>query len=157
MKKVTLKTNDILNAFNVISTAKYTKLDDADKVKVWKIARALKPVADKFNDDRDDAAKTHLPTEDFEERRQKAQQYQMMLSDKNADMTQAPMSPSQFWKFYEDNAKYNKLVEDCLSDVGKKEVEVEFEPLSEEAFGKLMSSNDWVMEQARALGDIICE
>ena len=62
MKKVTLKTNDILNAFNVISNAKYTKLDDADKVKVWKIARALKPVADKFNDDRDDAAKTHLPT-----------------------------------------------------------------------------------------------
>ena len=76
MKKVKLTTEKVLDAFNVVSTAKYGKLDDQDKVRVWKIARALKPVADKFADDRDDAAKKLMPTEDFEERRAKAQQYQ---------------------------------------------------------------------------------
>ena len=157
MKKVKLTTEKVLEAFNVVSTAKYGKLDDQDKVRVWKIARALKPVADKFADDRDDAAKKLLPTEDFEERRAKAQQYQSMLSDKQADMTQAPMTPTEFWKFFNENMAYTKTVNDALADFGKKEVEVEFEPLSEEAFGKLMASNDWTFEFALKLSEIICE
>ena len=75
MKKLTLTTEKVLAAFNVLSTAKYSKLDDADKIKVWKITRAMKPVADKFADDRDDAARKLMPTEDFEDRRIKAQKY----------------------------------------------------------------------------------
>lgn len=157
MKKVKLTTEKVLNAFNVVSAAKYAKLDDQDKVRVWKIARALKPVADKFADDRDDAAKKLLPTEDFEERRAKAQQYQAMLGDKQADMTQAPMTPAEFWRFFNENMAYTKTVNDALDDFGKKEVEVEFEPLSEEAFGKLMASNDWTFDFALKLGEIICE
>jgi len=157
MKKVTLTTEKVLDAFNVVSTAKYSKLDDADKVKVWKVARALKPVADKFADDRDDAAKKLLPTEDFEERRAKAQQYQAMLGDKQADMTEAPITPNEFWKFFNENIAYNKTLNDALADFGKKEVEIEFEPLSEEAFGKLMASNDWTFDFALKLSDIICE
>ena len=156
MKKVTLTTEKVLAAYNVISTAKYSKLDDANKVKVWKIARAMKPVADKFADDRDDAAKKLMPTEDFEERRVKAQQYQAMLGDKQADMTQAPMTPTEFWKFIEESNGYNKLLADALNDFGKKEVKVSFEPISEEAFGKLMTSNDWTFEFALKLGEIIC-
>ena len=157
MKKVKLTTEKVLEAFNVVSTAKYGKLDDQDKVRVWKIARALKPTADKFADDRDDAAKKLLPTEDFEERRAKAQQYQAMLGDKQADMTQAPMTPAEFWKFIEASNSYNKLLADALGEFGKKEVEVEFEPLSEEAFGKLMASNDWTFDFALKLSEIICE
>lgn len=157
MKKVKLTTEKVLEAFNVVSTAKYAKLDDQEKVRVWKIARALKPVADKFADDRDDAARKLLPSEDFEERRAKAQQYQAMLGDRQADMTQAPMTPGEFWKFYNDNMAYTKTVNDALADFGKKEVEVEFEPLSEEAFGKLMSSNDWTFDFALKLSEIICE
>ena len=157
MKKVKLTTEKVLEAFNVVSTAKYAKLDDQDKVRVWKIARALKPVADKFADDRDDASKKLMPTEDFEERRAKAQQYQSMLSDKQADMTQAPMTPTEFWKFFNENFAYNKLLNEALAEFGKKEVEVEFEPLSEETFGKLMSSNDWTFDFALRLSEIICE
>lgn len=157
MKKLTLTTEKVLAAFNVLTSAKYSKLDDADKVKVWKIGRALKPVADKFTDDRDDAAKKLLPTEDFEERRVKAQQYQAMLGDKQADMAQAPMTPSEFWKFFNENIAYNKTLNDALKDIGKKEVDVEFEPLSEDAFGMLMASNDWNMAQVVALDGIVTE
>ena len=156
MKKLTLTTEKVLAAFNVINTAKYSKLDDADKVKVWKIARALKPVADKFSDERDDAAKKLMPSEDFEERSAKAQQYQAMLGDKNADMGEAQMTPTEFWKFIEENNGYTKLMNNALKEFGKKEVEVEFEPLSEEAYGKLMASNDWTFDFALKLSEIIC-
>lgn len=157
MKKIKLTTEKVLEAFGIISTAKYGKMDDADKIKVWKIARKMKPVADKFADDRDDAAKKLLPTEDFEERRVKAQQYQAMLGDKNADMTQAPMTPTEFWKFVDESNGYNKLLEEALKDFGKNEVELEFEPISEDAFGKLMASNDWNMAQVVALDGIVTE
>lgn len=157
MKKLSLTTEKVLAAFNVLSTAKYGKLDDADKIKVWKITRAMKPVADKFADDRDDAAKKLMPSEDFEDRRIKAQKYQAMLGDKSADMGEAPMTPTEFWKFIEESNGYNKLLADALNDFGSKEVEVEIETLSEDAFGKLMASNDWNMAQVVALDGIVTE
>ena len=55
MKK-TVKTSEILSVYNIISTAKYGKLSDEDKVKVWKITRKMKPVATKFDEDSKDAA-----------------------------------------------------------------------------------------------------
>ena len=36
-----------------------------------------------------------------------------------------------------------------------KEVTLDFEPISEDAFTKLMNSNDWTMAQALAVGEII--
>ena len=57
----TLKTEKVLSAYQVLSTAKYGKLDDADKIKVWKIARQMKPVAEKFEDDSKSAAEAMKP------------------------------------------------------------------------------------------------
>jgi len=44
-----------------------------------------------------------------------------------------------------------------VKDFADKEVELEIEPLTEDAFAKLMASNEWTMEQAVVLGDIVCE
>ena len=41
--------------------------------------------------------------------------------------------------------------------VADKVVDLEFEPLSEEAFGKLMASNDWTIEKAMTIGALIVE
>ena len=75
MKK-TVKTSEILSTFNVLSNAKYGKMEDSDKIKVWKICRKLKPIATKFDEDTKDAAEKMKPTEDFDERLSKAQQYE---------------------------------------------------------------------------------
>ena len=69
MKK-SIKTSEILGVYNIISNAKYGKMSDDDKVKVWKIARKLKPVAVKFEDDSKDAAEKMKPAKDFDERLQ---------------------------------------------------------------------------------------
>lgn len=157
MKKVTLTTEKVLAAYNVISTAKYSKLDDADKVKVWKFTRALKPIAEKFDDDSKDAAEKMKPSEDFDERLTKAQEFERMQRDENADMAKAPIGAAEYGKFITEFRAYQKLVNDTIKDFAEKEVELEFDALTEDAFGKLMASNEWNMAQVTALGDIICE
>jgi len=158
MKK-TIKTNDILNAYNVLNSAKYGSMEDADKIKVWKIARALKPVATKFDEDSKDAAEKLKPEIDggFDETLQKAQEYERMIRDTKADMTKLPMGAAEYDAFIKEFKKYNKLVGDAVKDFAEKEVKVDFEPLSEDAFGKLMASNDWNMAQVVALSEIVCE
>jgi len=157
MEKQTIKTEKVLAAYRVISTAKYSKMDDGDKVKAWKIARILKPVADKFEDDSKDAAEKFKPSEDFDERLANAQEYERMRRDENADMTKAKMGAAEYGKFVEEFNAYKKLMDDAIKEFADKDVEVEFEKLSEEAFGKLMASNEWTMEQAMVLGDIITD
>ena len=153
MKK-TIKTERVLTAFRVLNTAKYTKMSDEDKIKVWKIARALKPVADKFEDDSKDAAEKFKPTEDFAERLQKAQEFERMRNA-GEDMANAPMGAAEYGEFLKEFQKYNQTVGEAVKEFAEKEVEVEFDVLTEEAFGKLMASNEWEMAQTLEIGQII--
>lgn len=154
MKKMTLKTDKVLKAYNIISQAKYTKLDDADKIKVWKIARALKPVATKYDEDTKDAAEKLKP-EGFDESLRKAQEYERIAKDKDANASGLEMGAAEYGKFIGELQKYNRLVNDAVREFADKEVELTFDALSEEAFTKLMNSNDWTMAQALAVGEII--
>ena len=156
MKKVKLSTKKILEAYNVLSQAKYSKLDDADKIKVWKITRALKPVAEKFDEDSKDAAEKMKP-EGYDEILPKAQEYERMMKDSEMDASKLPIGAAEYQKFVEEFKAYNKLVGDSISDFAKKEVEVEVEQLSEDAFGKLMASNDWNMAQVGVLDGVVTE
>jgi hypothetical protein len=156
MTKKTIKTDKVLSAFRVLNTAKYSKMEDEDKIKVWKIARALKPVADKFDEDSKDAAEKFKPSEDFANNLQKAQEYERMRNAGD-DMTKAPMGAAEYGEFINEFQKYNKLVTDAIKEFAEKEVEVEFEPLSDAAFGKLMASNEWEMSQVMEIGQIVLE
>ena len=157
MKKLTLTTEKVLAAFNVLSSAKYSKLDDADKIKVWKITRKLKPVAEKFDEDSKDAAEKMKPSEDFDERLAKAQEYERTIKQTDFDASKLPMGAAEYGKFIEEFKAYKKLVDDTIRDFAKKDVEVEIETISEDAFVKLMVSNDWNMAQVVAIDGIVAE
>lgn len=152
-KKV--KTSEILKVYNVIGSAKYGKMSDEDKVKVWKIARKLKPFATKFDEDTKDAAEKMKPAEDFDEKLQKAQEYERLRQ--KGEPTIDIMTTPEYEKFLSTFKDYQKLVDKAVQEFADKEVKVDFEPINEEAFGKLMASNDWTMEQVATLGDFICE
>ena len=157
MKTLTLNTEKVQAAYRTLSTAKYSKMEDADKIKVWKIARALKPVATKFEEDSQDAAEKMKPSEDFDDQLQKAQEYERITRQPDFDAQKLPMGVAEYNAFLEKFHAYNRLVNDAVKDFASKEVELEYDALSEDAFGKLMSSNEWTMEQVTMLGDIICE
>lgn len=152
--KMTIETKRLYEAFSVLNTAKYTKLEESDKIKVWKIARALKPVATKFEDDNRDAAEKMKP-ERFDENLENAQEYEKAMKDANVDASSLKMGAAEYNKFISELKAYNELVGKTIEEYANKKVKVEFEPLSEDAFGKLMASNDWTMEQVIQLGIII--
>lgn len=151
-----IKTEKVLAAYRVLSTAKYGKMSDDDKVKVWKIARAMKPFATQFEDDSKDAAEKFKPTEDFTDMLQKAQEFERMRNA-GEDMSKAPMGAAEYNQFLKEFQKYNQLVGDAVKEFADKEVTLTFDGLSEDAFGKLMSSNDWTVEQAMEIGQIVLE
>lgn len=151
-----MKTEDVLKAYQVISTAKYSKLDDADKIKVWKIARSMKPIAEKFREDSEDAQEKMKPNDDFDEQLMKAQEYEREIRKPDCDASKLPMGAAQYQEFVDEFKAYQRLVNDTIKDFAEKEVEVSFDPISEDAFGKLMASNDWTLEQVATLGEIIC-
>jgi len=154
MKK-TVKTSEILSVYNIISNAKYGKMSDDDKVKTWKIARKLKPVAVKFEDDSKDAAEKMKPAKDFDERLQKAQEYER--AKQQGKETAEIMRDADYENFIKDFKEYQKLVDKAIREFADKEVEVEFDAVSEEAFGKMMASNEWNVSQAMVLGEFVCE
>ena len=57
-------------------------------------------------------------------------------------------------KYFSD---YNSRVENCVKEEAEKEVELTFDKLNEEAFGKLVASNDWTCGQIMALSDAVAE
>ena len=65
------------------------------------------------------------------------------------------MGAAEYQEFLKEFREYNKLVGDAVKEFADKEVELELEGISEEVFGKLMASNDWTMEQAVLLSDVI--
>lgn len=158
MKK-TLLISKVLPVYSVLSQAKYGQMNDADKIKAWKIARAMKPIADQYDDTAKDAAEKFKPTvEDFEQKLEKSQMVQQMLRMPNADIKTMPMGIAEYNQFMTEVMNpYNRLVAKALDEVSKKEVTLEYDGLSEAAFEKLMSSNDWTFEQAVKLSELMVE
>lgn len=150
-----MKTEKLYGAYMVLSQAKYGKLSDEEKIKVWKIARALKPVAAKFEEDSKDASEKLQPYEGFADDLQKANEYQAKIKNANLDAKTLPMGPAEYQEFMNKFSKYQKTVNDALKEFAQKEVKVSFEPISEETLQKLMNSNDWTFGQVTSLGEVI--
>ena len=152
MKKVTIKTEKVLQVFQILKDAKYSKMSDDDKIKLWKIARAMKPVATKFEEDSKDAAEKLKP-EGLDVTLEKAKDYEQKKQKGDADL---PMTEAEYLEFINgDWQKFNKLVAKAVKEFADAEVELEIDPLSEEALQKLMSSNDWKMEQVMTVGEFL--
>ena len=143
-----IKVNDVKNLYNILKGAKYSKLDDSDKIKVWKITRVLKPITEQLDEDIKDATTSLVPYENFFADYQKAQAYEKNRENSN-------MSDEEYKAFIVEFIKYNKLINDTIKDLSEKEVEVSFDSLDEQGFSKLMASNDWTLEQVMQLETII--
>jgi hypothetical protein len=62
-----------------------------------------------------------------------------------------PITEEEFTKIAHEWNNYNKILDKALKDAAEEKVTIEIEPISEEAFGKLMASNDWSFEQVNKL------
>lgn len=154
-----IKTENVHQLYNITKTASYNKLDDGDKVKFFKIVRVIKEVSEKFDDIYKDALDKFKPTDDtFNKQFENAQKYEQYIRLPFVKESDLPITTSEYIRFIDKiMSTYNKLVKDATKEDSDKEVTLTFDGLSEEAFGKLMASNEWTMEQALELGLLIVE
>lgn len=154
MKKVKMATIDVAKAYAVIREGKLTNLDAEDKIKVWKTALALKPIADKYNDDSEDAREKMKP-ENYDDDLMKAQEFERMSRTPNADMTALQMGPAEYNEFINRNVTYQRIVNDAMKDFAKKEVEIDVEQVSLDTLMSLQKQNGWTVEQMMAVAFIV--
>lgn len=143
MAKKTVKTQDVVNGYAILKTVKIGKLDKADQFKVFRNARALKPVATAFDDFVTDA-RERLKPEGFDEIVEKSQRFKTLSDEERADVNVAIM-------------KHNKEVEDCVRAEAEKEVEIEVpEGLGESALSTIATENNLDVQSMMLLMDL-CE
>ena len=100
MKK-TVKTADVIRAYKVLVGARYQRLEDADKIRVWKVFKSLKPVAVRFEEDRADAMRV-LADEGLMEALPRAQEYERL---KASNAESLPMTEEEYKGFVDRYAK----------------------------------------------------
>ena len=154
----TVKTKEVLVAWQVLGQAKYDKLDSDQKVHVFHIGQQLKPIATAFSDYSADAAEKMQPSADFQERWDKAKVYETMTANPKADMEQLPMGPAEYKEFMvKEYFPFDRLWKKAIKDEGDKEVELKFEPISEEVLFALADANKWNVDQTTAVAAIVCK
>jgi hypothetical protein len=155
-KKV--KTKEVLVAWQVLGQAKYDKLDSDQKVRVFHIGQMLKPIATAFSDYSADAAEKMQPSADFQERWDKAKVYETMTANPKADMEQLPMGPAEYKEFMvKEYFPFDRLWKKAIKDEGDKEVELKFDPISEEVLFALADANKWNVDQTTAVATVVCK
>lgn len=154
MEKRSFTTKQLTECWMVLGAAKYGKLSDADKIKVWRLTRQLKPIATKYMEDVKDAQEKLSPDDGFFDEMRKAQQYEVAMQRGGGDL---PMNADEHKKFIDKKKTLDKLIEDALKDIADKQLEISFEPIGEETFAQLMSSNEWNLDQAIAVSEVIVD
>jgi hypothetical protein len=155
-KKV--KTKEVLVAWQVLGQAKYDKLDSDQKVHVFHIGQQLKPIATAFSDYSADAAEKMQPSADFQERWDKAKVYETMTANPKADMEQLPMGPAEYKEFMvKEYFPFDRLWKKAIKDEGDKEVDLKFDPISEEVLFALADANKWNVDQTTAVAAVVCK
>lgn len=131
------KTDNVVAAFRLINTAKISKMEDTEKFDFIKTVKHLKKVGTDFDDFLKDAQE-RLKPENFDKIAAKYQSKEELTADEMATLN-----------------KYNKDVADCVQGELDKEVELDFEPLSEEALGRFIASNDFTVADIITISDVI--
>lgn len=142
-----MKTIDIVKAYRIINDAKLTKMEDADKFKVIKATRQLKPVAASF-DEFVKEAQERLKPDGWDDMQKKARKWQ----EDGDKSTLAVEERREINRYFTD---YNAKVEECVKEEAEKEHELTYERLSEEAFGKFVASNDYDVRTIIELENIL--
>lgn len=132
-----VKVNDAVTAYRLINPAKLTKMETEERFAVILATRQLKKVATDFDELVKDAQEKLKP-EGFDAIVEKVQGKKELTSSEQETLN-----------------KYNKDVTDCVQTELDKEVEFDFNPLSEDALGRFVESNDFSVSEIMLIGDVI--
>lgn len=134
-----MKVKSIVEAYKLLGNAKSTNLDDADKGKILKARKAMRPIADEFEAFLKDTQEMFKP-EGWEETQKKLAQWQQ-------EGEKTTLSEEERIAINKALIGYQSAIDKAVKTELDKEVEIEIEKLSEGSDIKLMSANDWTPNQ----------
>lgn len=118
----------IVKAYAKLGDVKVTTLEDKEVMKVIRMRKAMRPVSEEFNAFLEDV-KSKFKPEGFEDVVRKAQEGWDKMTDAEKKAANELVTG------------YNRKVEESVKPEAEKEVEIEFEPLSDDSLSKLMKEN----------------
>lgn len=142
-----MKTKQVVEVYNTLNSAKLSKMDDKDKFLVIKAMRQLKPVFTAYEEFVKDAQEK-LKGDDFEDVQTKARKWQ-----EEGENTSLTIEERRNINIYLND--YSNKVNECLKEEVEKDNELTYEKISEEAFGKLIASNDFDVKTIMNLQDAL--
>lgn len=146
-----MKTKEIAQSYLILKGAKLTKMDDEDKFKIIKAMREMRPIVDKYTTDEKEAIEK-LEDEEYKEMLEKADKHNNALKgDEKSDI----LPPPELKKLQDYFTKTEELKNNCLRELQEEDHDLKFDKLSEEAFGKLIASNDFTVEQMLILEEVL--
>lgn len=145
-------TGKVSEAYTLLDSAKYSKMESKERIALIKAMRAMKKVAEDFNGFRQDAVKRLMP-DNFEDIANRINEFNAMSQQERVAAVEKP----EYADALRANAKFNADVESCIAEETAKEIELAFEPLAADAFVNLLDSNpEWTAGQAMLAEDMLC-
>ena len=142
-----MKKKDVVSAYGSLNSAKLSKMEDNAKFKVIKALRQIKKVNSEYEDFLKDAQEK-LKGDDFESMKEKVQKWQ-----EEGEKSNLPMSERiAINKFF---TEYNNSVSKCMKEEEEKEVDLDYEKLTEDEFKAFVSSNDFDVQTMVLMQDIL--
>lgn len=144
-----MKVKEVVNAYSSLNSAKMTKMEDGSKFKVIKALRSVKKVNSEYDDFLKDAQEK-LKGDEFEEMKEKAQKWQ-----EDGDKTNLSLNERlEINKFF---TKYNESVSKCMKEEDEKEVDLDYEKLTEDEFKLFVASNDFDVQTMAIMQDVLMD
>ena len=142
-----MKTKQVVEVYKLLNEAKISKMEDKDKFLVIKAMRQLKPIFTSYEEFVKDAQEK-LKGDDFEENQKKAQQWQTEGEKTTLSLEERVHLNTYF-------SDYTKKVNACIHEEEEKDNELTYERLTEDAFGKLIASNDFDVKTIMVLQEAL--
>ena len=142
-----LKVSEVIGVYSTLKDAKLTKMESADKFKVIKIMRPMQGVADEWDKFMENVDKK-LQKENHEEIIQKARKWQ-------EEREKTTLTDEEKIEINRYLITFQKEKDECVKDELEKVVSLDFEKLTQDAFEKLIDSNDWEVNKMMQLESLI--
>ena len=137
-----MKVSDCVNALSILKEAKLTKMEDKEKLTVIKAVRALDKVVKEY-EALVKEVKEKLKDERFKEMSRRGEDFNASHREGQTLTTKEQQEVKELNAYF---GNYNRRLDEVLKADYEREVTVEYERLTEDAFGRLVASNDFTVQ-----------
>ena len=138
-----MKVKEIVTAYKVLGDAKVTKLEESEVIKVVKIRKAMRSIAEDYEQFLKDVQEKFKP-ENWDEIQSKIQQWQQ-------EGENTALSEEERIEINKIVIEYTRKIDTALKEELEKEISIDIEKLKEDSLTKLLIENGWELKKLEEL------